>query len=144
MCARATAISDQLKFLSNELRLPVIALGTSEALYAMQADPQIASRFEPFALPRWRESAALREFVVSFGRLLPLHTPSPFGDKDMIQKLLAHIGGLTGRITTLLAQAAELAIRKKTECISLDLLDQAASAGIFRIPVEEETDDALA
>ena len=135
---------NQLKFLSNELRMPVVALGTSEALYAMQADPQIASRFEPFALPRWRESAGLREFVVSFGRLLPLHLPSPFGDKDMVQKLMAYSGGLTGRITTLLAQAAELAIRQKTECISLDLLDQAASAGIFRIPVEEESDDALA
>ena len=49
-----------------------------------------------------------------------------------------------GRITTLLAQAAELAIRWKTECISLDLLEQAASAGIFRIPLEEEADDALA
>ena len=59
---------NQLKFLSNELRMPVVALGTSVALYAMQADPQIASRFEPFALPRWHESAALREFVVSFGR----------------------------------------------------------------------------
>ena len=33
---------NQLKFLSNELRMPVVALGTSEALYAMQADPQIA------------------------------------------------------------------------------------------------------
>ena len=86
-----------------ELRMPVIALGTSEALYAIQADPQIASRLEPFALPRWRESAGLREFVVSFGRLLPLHLPSPFGDKDMIQKLMACSGGLTGRITTLLA-----------------------------------------
>ena len=135
---------NQLKFLSNELRMPVVALGTSEALYAMQADPQIASRFEPFALPRWRESAGLREFVVGFGRLLPLHLPSPFGDKDMIQKLMAYSGGLTGRITTLLAQAAELAIRQKTECISLDLLDEAASAGIFRFPVEEEADDALA
>lgn len=81
---------------------------------------------------------------VSFGRLLPLHLPSPFGDKDMIQKLMAYSGGLTGRMTTLLAQAAELAIRQKTECISLDLLDKAASAGIFRIPVEEEADDALA
>ena len=40
---------NQLKFLSNELRMPVVALGTSEALYAMQADPKIASRFEPFA-----------------------------------------------------------------------------------------------
>ena len=64
---------NQLKFLSNELRMPVVALGTSEALYAMQADSQIASRFEPFALPRWRESPGLREFVVSFGQLLPLH-----------------------------------------------------------------------
>ena len=68
---------NQLKFLSNELHMPVIALGTSEALYAMQADPQIASRFEPMALPRWRESAGLREFVVSFGRLLPLHGHRP-------------------------------------------------------------------
>ena len=135
---------NQLKFLSNELRMPVIALGTSEALYAMQANPQTASRFEPFALPKWRESAGLREFVVSFGRLLPLHLPSPFGDKEMIQKLMACSGGLTCRITTLLAQAAELAIRQKTEYISLNLLDQAASAGILRIPVDEETDDALA
>ena len=57
---------------------------------------------------------------------------------------MGHFGGLTGRITTLLAQAAELAIRQKTECINLDLLDQAASAGIFRMPAEEEADDALA
>jgi hypothetical protein len=100
--------------------MPVIALGTSEALYAMQADPQIASRFEPMALPRWRESAGLREFVVSFGRRLPLHRPSPFGEKDMIQKIMVmeFSGGLTGRITTLLAQAAELAIREKTESIT--------------------------
>lgn len=43
--------------------MPVVALGTSEALYAMQADPQIASRFEPFALPRWHESAAVLDFT---------------------------------------------------------------------------------
>ena len=135
---------NQLKFLSNELRMPVVALGTSEALYAMQANPQIASRFEPFALPRWHESAALREFVVSFGRLLPLHKPSPFGDKAIIQKLMAHSGGLTGKITSLLAQAAELAIRQKTESISLDLLIDAASAGIFKMPAELEIDDVPA
>ena len=63
-----------------------------------------------------------REFVVSFGRLLPLHKPSPFGDKAVIEKLMVHSGGLTGKITTLSAQAAELTIRPKTESISLDLL----------------------
>ena len=90
------------------------------------------------------QSAELREFVVSFGRLLPLYLPSPFGDKEVIQKLMAYSGGLTGRITTVLAQAAELAIRQKTECITLALLDQAASAGIFRISAEEETGDLIA
>ena len=62
----------------------------------------------------------------------------------MIEKFMAYSGGLTGRMTTLLASAAELAIRQKTECISLDSLDQAAQAGIFPIPLEEEADDALA
>ena len=81
---------------------------------------------------------------MSFGRLLPLHAPSPFGDKAVIQKLMAYSGGLTGKITTLLAQAVELAIRQKTECISLNLLNEAASDAIFRFPAEAETDDATA
>lgn len=112
------------------------------------ADPQIASRFEPFALPMWHESAALRRFVVGFGRLLLLllllHEPSPFGDKAMIQKLMAHSGALTGKITALLAQAAELAIRQKTESNSLDLPIEAAAAGILKFPAEQEIDNALA
>ena len=135
---------NQLKFLSNELRMSVVAVGTTDAMFAMQADPQIASRFEPFALPRWKESSGLRDFVVSFGRLLPLHKPSAFGEQDMIRKLMAYSGGLTGRIAGLMAQAAELAIRQGTESISLDLLDQAAAAGIFKIPARKETDEATA
>ena len=62
----------------------------------------------------------------------------------MIRKLMAYSGGLTGRIAGLMAQAAELAIRQGTESISLDLLDQAAAAGIFKIPVKMETDEATA
>ena len=44
---------------------------------------------------------------------------------------MAFSGGLTGRITTLLAQAAELA-----------LLEGAAGAGIFTLPAEQEPDEA--
>ena len=68
----------------------------------------------------------------------------PFGDKAIIQKLMVHSGGLTGKITTLLAQAAELSIRQKTEFISLNLLIEAAEAVIFKFPVAQEIDDALA
>lgn len=37
-----------LKFLANQLRVPLVCVGTDDALRAMQSDPQIASRFEPF------------------------------------------------------------------------------------------------
>ncbi|MEO8937721.1 MAG: TniB family NTP-binding protein [Burkholderiaceae bacterium] len=135
---------NHLEFLSNESRIPIITMGTTEASYAMQTDPQIASRFEAFALPRWHESPGLREFVVSFGRLPPLHRPFPFGDQEMIRKVMACTGGLTGRITGMLSQAAELAIRQGTESISLDLLDQAIVDEIFKLPNEETDDEATA
>ncbi len=89
------------------------------------------SGFEPFLLPKWRESPEFRAFVASFGRLLALEKASPFGDKVIIQKLMNISGGLTGKVTTLLAQAAELAIRQKTECITADLIEQVAASGTY-------------
>ena len=62
----------------------------------------------------------------------------------MVQKPMVRSSGLTGKITTLLAQAAEPAIRSKTESISPDLLIDAAAAGIFKISAEQEIDGALA
>ena len=35
-------------------------------------------------------------------------------------------------------QAAELAIHQKTECVSADLIDQAATNGIYKYMPEEE------
>ena len=132
---------NQLKFISNELRMPIVAVGTNEALYAMQTDPQIALRFEPFALPKWRESEEFRAFVTAFVLLLPLERPSQFGDKLVIQRLMGLSAGLTVKVTTLLAQAAELAIRLKTECITAELIEQAAASATYKIqPVNSEAE----
>jgi hypothetical protein len=50
-------------------------------------------------------------------------------------------GGLTGKVTTLLSQAAELAIRQKVECITADLIDQAAASGTYkRRPADVESE----
>jgi hypothetical protein len=77
--------------------------------------------------------------VVSFGRLLPLEKPSPLADKEIIQKLMALSAGLMGTVTTLLTQAAELAIRQKAESINAVLIDQAAAAGIYKYRVFSES-----
>src|SRR5215471_8866644 len=43
-----------LKYLGNDLQIPLVGVGIKEALRALQADSQLANRFEPAALPRWR------------------------------------------------------------------------------------------
>ena len=49
--------------------------------------------------------------------------------------------GLTGKVTTLLAQAAELAIRLKTECITAEIIEQAAASATYKLkPVGSEAE----
>src|ERR1700688_84444 len=55
-----------LKFLSNELRVSIVAVGTSEALHVMRTDPQIASRFKYCALSSWTPNQDLRSFLAGF------------------------------------------------------------------------------
>jgi hypothetical protein len=39
-----------LKGLANDLKIPVVAVGTEDARHAIQTDPQVASRFDPLHL----------------------------------------------------------------------------------------------
>jgi replication-associated recombination protein RarA len=106
-----------LKFLTNELKIVIVAVGTSDAFHALQTDVQVASRFEPLLIPRWTETDAFRAFVVAYGKLLPLRKPSAFGEPDMIRTLITQSAGITGRVTGLLGRAAEIAIQDGSEVI---------------------------
>jgi replication-associated recombination protein RarA len=106
-----------LKFLTNELKIVIVAVGTSDAFHALQTDVQVASRFEPLLIPRWTETDAFRAFVVAYGKLLPLRKSSPFGDPEMIRALIKQSDGITGRVTWLLGGAAEIAIQDGSEFI---------------------------
>jgi hypothetical protein len=44
-----------LKFVANELKIAVVAVATHDAFHAMPIDVQVASRFEPLLLPRWKD-----------------------------------------------------------------------------------------
>src|SRR5512132_3648203 len=44
-----------LRFIGNELRVPIVCLGTREAYLAIRSDDQLENRFEPIALPRWTD-----------------------------------------------------------------------------------------
>jgi Cdc6-like AAA superfamily ATPase len=121
-----------LKFLSNQVPCSIVALGTRDALAAVQTDPQIASRFPGLELPRWQENEDLRGFLAGYERQLPLRKASGISDnRAMVSCVMSASGGVTGSITALLSRAAEAAIRTKTEYITLELLQ--ATLGKLRL-----------
>lgn len=54
---------DTVKFLMNELSLPILALGTSQAPAAMQVDEHLNARFKHRELPIWTRDEGVRNFV---------------------------------------------------------------------------------
>jgi len=113
-----------LKGLANELRIAVVAVGTEDARHAIQTDPQVASRFDPLHLARWKESEAFRNFVAAFGKLLPLRKASAFGQREMVRLLLDRSEGITGRATRLISRAAAEAIQDGSEQVSIERIDE--------------------
>jgi hypothetical protein len=111
-----------LKYLGNELRIPLVGVGTIDAIRAMQTDPQMANRFEPVGLPRWDMSREFQTLLSSFERFLPLKYASGLAQPVLAAKLLALSEGTIGELSQLLTTAAARAIRTGKERIDEDLL----------------------
>lgn len=112
-----------LKFLANDLQISMVLVGTRDAVLALQTDTQMISRYTPFEIPRWRESDGLRRLLAAFERVLPLRKPSDLARREIVQFVLSATGGLTGEISTLLSNAAELSIRTDDEYIGITHLE---------------------
>ena len=44
-----------IRFLGNELQIPIVGVGTRDAYLTIRADDQLENRFEPMILPVWQE-----------------------------------------------------------------------------------------
>ncbi|WP_026287831.1 TniB family NTP-binding protein [Thioalkalivibrio sp. ALJ24] len=112
-----------LKHLGNQLQIPIVGVGTKEALRAIGTDPQLANRFHPFELPRWSLDKAFARLLVTFERSLPLVNPSTLGQKKVARKLHLMSEGLIGELAEVLRRAAIHAAKDGSERITLDTLN---------------------
>src|SRR6266540_1150020 len=92
-----------IKHLSNELRIPIVGVGTREAFNALQTDPQLANRLKPKADP-------YLQLLASFECMLPLSKPSNLTETTLALKVLALSEGLIGEVSSILTKAAVKAI----------------------------------
>jgi len=116
---------NSLKSLGNELQISIICAGVNEAFNAFNTDEQLSNRFEPELLPKWSLNNEYGDLLESFERRLPLKNPSNLrGNPALAQKVLWMSEGILGEIHEVLKRSAILAIKSKSEQITLDILEK--------------------
>lgn len=116
---------DTIKFLMNELHLPIVALGTAEAPKAMQLDEHLNARFRYRELPVWKQDGYLVNFLDALEASLPLAKPSLLSSMPMMAAILRLSGGVLDRIVKTICYAAAHAVETGDECITVTLLERA-------------------
>ena len=112
-----------LKFLSNELEIPVVLIGTIEALRALQSDPQLGNRFEPHHIPRWKNDEDYARFLAGLCSAMRLGEGGNWRSKPLVNRFHTMSEGLTGETWKLMCRAAERAVRTERERIDEVILE---------------------
>jgi type II secretory pathway predicted ATPase ExeA len=121
--SRQRAFLNVLKNFCNDLKIPLVGVGTEDAFNALSTDPQLSNRFEPVTLPKWNNNTEYLRLLASFERMLPLKNPSHLPEHSLARKILMMSEGIIGEISNVLARAAILAIENKEERITPKTLE---------------------
>jgi type II secretory pathway predicted ATPase ExeA len=113
-----------LRWLGNELQIPLVGAGTAEALRAIQSDDQLVNRFEPIGLPPWKEGEEYRQLLSTLEAVLPLRRPSHLATSALASQILSAAEGILGEIIAIVTRAAVRAVTSGTEAISSRIIDE--------------------
>lgn len=108
-----------LRFLANDLRVPLVCAGTDLARQALLTDAQLAERFEAFHLKPWKNDHAFARLLKSLAGILPLQAPSDLESDAVRGRIYMLTSGVTARIFRLIETAAEEAVRSGRERLDL-------------------------
>lgn len=112
-----------LRFLANDLKVPLVCAGTDLARQALLTDAQLAERFEAFHLKPWKNDHVFAALLKSLTRILPLRASSDLESDAVRERIHVLTSGVTARILRLIETAAEEAIRSGKERLDLTSFD---------------------
>lgn len=122
--AKQREVMNTLKMLCNSLVIPIVGVGTGDAVQILHLDPQHASRFDVIRLENWGLNPEFQRLLKAFEAVLPLKLPSGLFKPDLAQLIHSISGGNTGNVHDLLVDCAKQAIMSGKECISRELLEE--------------------
>lgn len=113
-----------LKSLGNETKVVIVAAGIEDAYNAFATDPQMSSRFTPEVLPLWKANKDFATLLVTLEKRTPLKRASNLKSPEIMQAMHDRSEGTLGDMCDLFKKLAIDAIRKGTEEISLNQINQ--------------------
>jgi len=119
-------VMNAIKFLCNELAIPIVGVGTREAVRVLHTDPQHASRFEVISLPLWELNREFQQILANIELLLPLKNPSKLHVAESAAILHSISEGNLGNLIRLLTECTSFAIKNGEETISKSIIEQHA------------------
>jgi hypothetical protein len=123
---RQREVLNFIRYLGNELRIPIVGMGIREAYLAIRSDDQLENRFHPQMLPKWEYDEGFVRLLASFESILPLREPSYLAASPLCELILRRSEGTIGEIASLLNHATRTALQNEKERICLSILDQSA------------------
>ncbi len=119
-------VMNALKLLCNELAIPIVGVGTREAVRVLHTDPQHASRFDIISLPLWELNKDFQRLLAGFEKVLPLKNASRLHQPELASLLHTISEGNIGNLHRLLIECATEAINKRTEFIDKKIIENKA------------------
>lgn len=117
-------VMNAIKMLCNELQIPIIGVGTRDAIRVLHTDPQHASRFDVAELPTWKLDHKFQQLLFQFQSVLPLKNCSNLQDPALAAKIHTISGGNLGNVHRLLVACTVEAITSGTEQITLAIIEK--------------------
>jgi hypothetical protein len=111
-----------VKFVSNQLGIRIVLVGTERAENVVRSDPQLLSRFPIVTLPLWKDGKTYRRFLNTIESQIPLAHPSNLAGDEKASFLLRQSQGVLGDIVIAIKDGAILAIQDGSERITMDHL----------------------
>jgi hypothetical protein len=123
-------IIDDLKSISNELKIALVGAGTTRALQAVKLDDQYLSRMPPVLLPPWELGTTFLGLLAILETRLPLREPSGLVRQNMAEMIYAHSKRTIGATVSLVLEASRLALQEGHEKLDEDLIRRTGSGNL--------------
>ncbi|WP_233139393.1 TniB family NTP-binding protein [Aggregatibacter actinomycetemcomitans] len=116
-------VMNAIKMLCNELQIPIVGVGTRDAIRVLHTDPQHASRFDVAELPTWKLDKEFQKLLFQFQGILPLKKCSNLQSPELATRIHTISGGNLGNVHRLLTACAIEAIKTGVEQITPEIIE---------------------